>query len=72
MTRPPRHTAARTTGREFALEALGRDSGVVENVSLIGSDETLTWTQDTAALRIAPPKKTPCEHAVVFVVGVRG
>ncbi len=57
---------------EIAIESLGRDSGVVENVALLGSDETLTWTQDAAALRIAPPRRAPCEHALAFKVEVRG
>jgi alpha-L-fucosidase len=38
----------------------------IRDVSLLGSDEKVEWSQTDAALVIQPPHNKPCEHAFVF------
>jgi alpha-L-fucosidase len=38
----------------------------VTGVSLLGSDETLSWSQDVGTLTIQPPTQQPCDHAYGF------
>lgn len=38
----------------------------IRNVTLLGSDEKVQWSQTDAALVIQPPHNKPCEHAFVF------
>ena len=38
----------------------------ISDVTLLGSDEKMQWSQTDAALVIQPPHNKPCEHAFVF------
>jgi alpha-L-fucosidase len=49
------------------IHALGQDTPV-KDVSMLGSDTTLEWSQDAAGLRVQPPSKPPCQHAYTFKI----
>ena len=40
----------------------------IKGVSLLGSDEPLTWTATADGLTIQPPSTAPCQHAFVFKI----
>ena len=40
----------------------------IENVSMLGSAETLSWEQDEAGLKVRMPSRKPCEHAYTLKV----
>lgn len=42
----------------------------IKRVSLLGSDETLIWSQTAAGLLIQPPSTQPCQHAFVFKIEI--
>lgn len=54
----------------LAIASLGTDAklfeGPVAGVSLLGSDETVQWSQSATALTLSPPAKAPCSEAVVY------
>lgn len=41
---------------------------LVTNVSLLGSDETLTWSQTNDGLRIQAPSTKPCDYAYAYKI----
>jgi len=43
-------------------------TGKVLNIFLLGSEDTLKWSQDNNGLKITLPKTCPCEHAWSFGV----
>jgi alpha-L-fucosidase len=45
--------------------------GAVGDVTLLGSDEKLAWSQNADALTIAAPKSVPNDIAVVFKITPR-
>ncbi len=53
--------------------ASGADSlpGRIENVTLLGSGEKLTWTQDQEALTIPLPTQPSGDHAYAFKIALR-
>lgn len=53
-----------------SIRALGTRSGngTVATVSLVGSDETVSWQQQADALVVKPSKRYPTEHAVVYKI----
>ncbi len=57
---------------ELAIRSLGREAGVIENVTLLGSAEKLEWQQNAEGLRIQPPAEKPCEHAFTFKITLKG
>jgi alpha-L-fucosidase len=53
--------------KSFGTAARLLDSPIA-NITLLGSAETIKWTQGQDALTIEPPAHKPCDHAVVFKV----
>jgi alpha-L-fucosidase len=57
---------------DVSIKSLGKDAGLlskpVKKVTMLGSNETLKWTQDAEALVIHRPQSLPCAHAVTFAV----
>lgn len=60
---PTGEVRVRSLGKNLRLAPLP-----VSNVSLVGSEEKLTWSQDDDALVIQVPAKLPTEHAAVFKI----
>jgi alpha-L-fucosidase len=56
----------------IAIRSLGSDAKLLDGrivaVSLLGSDESISWQQDSDALRIVSPGRAPCEFALVFKI----
>ncbi len=65
---------AEPTG-DISIESLGTAAklydGVIGNVSLLGSDEEISWSQTNEALVIKAPRTVPNEIAVVFKITPR-
>jgi len=58
--------------KEWTIESLGGGAGKVVGVTMLGSQQPVTWSQDERALRIAAPIKKPCDHAYAFKVALEG
>lgn len=61
---------------ETLITSLGSGSSVkadqIANVSMLGSDERLSWSQDAAGLRIATPSAQPCDYAWSYKIDLKG
>jgi len=57
--------------REWKIESLGLAAGRVMGVSMVGSPEPITWSQDQSGLTVAPPREKPCDHAYVLKVDLQ-
>ncbi|MEO1011164.1 MAG: alpha-L-fucosidase [Bacteroidota bacterium] len=62
---------------DFQVESLGSNStkkqGLnIKEISILGSDETLKWSQRSNALSVSKPSIKPCEHAYVLKIEVDG
>jgi alpha-L-fucosidase len=58
------------------IKALGATTGLLEppiaRITLLGSDEPVRWSRTQAALTIQPPRRKPCDHAIVFKITPKG
>jgi alpha-L-fucosidase len=56
----------------FTVHALGAEADVapgrITQVTLLGSDESLEWTQERDALRVSRPSTKPCAHAYTLKI----
>ena len=43
-------------------------TGEIDSVSMLGSEEKLTWNLTEDGLEVTPPKERPCEHAFVYKI----
>ena len=62
-------------GSEAAITSLGSGSSVggrIRGVSMLGSDEPVTWKQDENALTVSTPGQRPCDHAYTFKIELQG
>nr|WP_299381117.1 alpha-L-fucosidase [Allomuricauda sp.] len=64
-------------GNDFEIESLGLNStkkyGLkIKKVSMLGSDETLRWEQNSNYLKVSKPSKKPCDHAYVLKIETDG
>ena len=54
------------------IQSLGAGSvvgaGAISGISMLGSDEALSWSQDEQRLTIQPPAHKPCDHACTFKI----
>jgi alpha-L-fucosidase len=54
------------------IKSLGTDAKLLEkliaNFQLLGSNETLKWSQDADALTIEPPQQFRTSEAIVFKI----
>ncbi len=60
---------------ELIIETLGtkRMPGLaVKELSLLGSDATIAWSQEADGLHLNPPETPPCEHAFAFKILLDG
>ena len=57
------------------VKALGsktaQNSRRIKSISLLGSDEKITWAQDKDVLTIGKPAAVPCTEAIVYKVVFR-
>jgi alpha-L-fucosidase len=60
---------------DITVKALGskteQNSRKIRSITLLGSDEAVTWTQGKDKLTIAKPAAAPAEEAVVYKVVFR-
>ena len=64
--RPEEETVVRALGSKTA-----QNQRKIKRISLLGSTETVVWTQEKDCLRIAAPQDAPAPEAVVFKVEFR-
>lgn len=53
------------------IQSLGAEAGAIANVTLLGSDATLTWRQDADGLTIQQPIVKPCDYAFTLKIDFR-
>jgi alpha-L-fucosidase len=61
-------------GTEATIKSLGAGSkgsaDRISSITMLGSDECLTWSQDVRGLRVKTPAKKPCDHAYAFKIAL--
>lgn len=61
-------------GESVLIRSLGAGSPLaaeqIESIQMLGSDDTLTWSQHEDGLRISTPSR-PCDHAFTFKIGLK-
>jgi len=59
-------------GDALTLAALGtaENAGVALDVTMLGRDGPLPWSQDEDALTVALPADLPCEHACALRISL--
>jgi alpha-L-fucosidase len=59
-------------GEQLTITSFGSNLSVVpvriSSVSMLGSDETLSWSHEADGLRISTPSVRPCDHAYAFKI----
>ena len=55
---------------DVAIRSLAKSDKPIQSVKLLGSNETLTWKQETDSLVIQKPATWPCKHSVVFKITI--
>ena len=63
---PEAQTDVRALGSKTA-----QNSRKIKKITLLGSDQPVTWTQDKDCLHIAPPAEIPSPEAIVYKVEFR-
>jgi alpha-L-fucosidase len=62
-------------GESTTIKSLGSGSAVksdrIASVSMLGSQQPLSWTQDANGLRIQTPSEKPCDHAYTFKIALK-
>ena len=57
-------------GESALIKSLGSGSQFsaerIENIQMLGSSETLVWSQSADGLKISTPTQKPCDHAYTF------
>ena len=60
---------------EAVIRSFGSSSAIsadkISEVSLLGSQGTLSWSQDESGLKIKTPSTKPCEHAYTFKIALK-
>jgi len=63
-------------GEESTIRALGTSSPIpaeaISEISMLGSEEKLPWSQDEGGLKIKTPAEKPCRHAYTFKILRKG
>jgi alpha-L-fucosidase len=62
-------------GAEVAITTLGAQSALraerIASISMLGSLETLAWSQDEAGLKVKTPAAAPCDYAYTFKITLK-
>lgn len=54
---------------EALIKSLGDDSNLkIANISMLGSDEAINWSQDGQGLHLSIPSKKPCDHVFTYAI----
>ena len=64
MGQPVASTVIKNLGTKAA-------NGIIESVGLVGSNEKMSWAQQSNALVIKPLKTYPSENAVVYKINFK-
>ena len=60
------------SGEEVQVKSLGSKSAVtidmVSEITMLGSEEALSWSQDENGLHVKTPSKKPCRHAYALKI----
>jgi alpha-L-fucosidase len=56
--------------KEWKITSLGMKAGQVGAVSLLGSQEKLSWKQTADGLTVQAPRQKPCEHAYALKISL--
>ena len=56
--------------QEWQIASLGRPAGHVRRVSLLGSQQPVSWVQHAEGLTVKAPAPLPCHHAAVLKVSL--
>jgi alpha-L-fucosidase len=63
-------------GEELTITSLGSGShGLAEAISgvtMLGSQQMLSWSQDESGLAVQAPSERPCQHAYTFKIVLKG
>jgi alpha-L-fucosidase len=63
-------------GESVLIKSLGSGSPLsgerIASIQMLGSSETLAWSQSTDGLQINTPSQKPCDHAYVFKLSLKG
>ena len=63
-------------GTEVTIKSLATGSvvnaGMISQVSMLGAEGALAWSQDEAGLTVAMPAERPCEHAYTLKIVLEG
>jgi alpha-L-fucosidase len=63
-------------GETATVKSLGSDSPIkaetIEHIQMLGSTESLAWSQTANGLQIQTPKQKPCDHAYSFKITLKG
>ena len=55
-------------GKSMIKEMRRLNAGEIDSVTMLGSDEALSWNLAKDGLEITPPAEQPCEHAFVYKI----
>jgi len=62
-------------GSRILIQSLANGSPLsaeaIENIHMLGSDQSLAWSQSDAGLEIETPPLPPCEHAFTFKITLK-
>jgi alpha-L-fucosidase len=57
--------------REWKIESLGSSAGKVAGVRMLGSSESISWSQSADGLTVKAPAVKPCDHAYTLKIDLR-
>ncbi len=56
---------------ETVITSLGSGVVAISGARMLGSDESITWSQDEAGLRLSVPAAKPCDHVVAYAIDLQ-
>jgi alpha-L-fucosidase len=62
-------------GEEAVITSLGAGSTIktdmIADITMLGTSESLSWSQDEVGLKIKTPTQKSCEHAYTFKITLK-
>ncbi|MCY4071713.1 MAG: alpha-L-fucosidase [Chloroflexi bacterium] len=56
---------------EAVISSLGSDAACISGVHMLGSEESISWSQDGSGLRLSVPASKPCDHVVTYAIDLK-
>ena len=56
---------------EAVITSLGSGAVQISGARMLGSDESITWSQDESGLRLSVPAAKPCDHVVAYAIDLQ-